>query len=343
MNNKNYRKKKKVQSTLDRLAGFLIATGFAVGILGLGIVYVATKGPSDALKDTFCRTFVETRRFGFIPHIFLTDEEVEQFVNYETGRYSAAGTATDETKVTIDTETVDPNGTDKYGLQYKDGINYSEIRYKGSTFYMITIQDPKRVFVGMPEAYGGYGLVLEDMVNKYGALGGINAGAFLDYGGGGTGGDPAGVTIVDGVCYNQESTGSVGGLDSEGRLYVGYYSYEECVALGLKDVVSFNPVLIINGVEVGEDSLEGGVNPRTAIGQRDDGYMVMVCVDGRQAYSIGVSQKDVADFMLSYGVVNAINMDGGSSTCMYYNGELANHPSGAAGGTRYLPTAWLYK
>ena len=179
----------------------------------------------------------------------------------------------------------------------------------------------------MPDAFGGYGLVLEDMVAKYDALGGINAGAFLDYGGGGTGGDPAGITIVDGICYNFVPTGSVAGLTEDGILYCGYYDYEECQKLGFKYAVSFDPVLIINGNEVGEDSLEGGVNPRTAIGQRDDGAIVMVCVDGRQAYSIGVSQKDVADFMLSYGVINAINMDGGSSTCMYYDGEVATTPA----------------
>lgn len=314
-----------------------------IGIIGLGVVYVAEKGPSESFTRTFVNTFKETRRFGFIAHLFLTDEEVDKYYNYETGMYSAAGTTTDVSLVDVDAEKTDPNGVDKYGLQYTDGINYSTVRYKSSTFYMISILDPKRVFVGMPDAFGGYGLVLEDMVNKYGAIGGINAGSFLDYGGGGNGGDPAGITIIDYQCYNSEPTGSVAGLTEDGVLYCGYYDYETCLNFKFKYAVSFNPVLIINGQEVGADALEGGVNPRTAIGQRADGTIVMVCVDGRQAYSIGVSMQDVADFMLSYGVVNAINMDGGSSTCMFYKGELVNHPTGAAGGTRYLPTAWLFK
>ena len=342
---KNNKKNKKIQTVLDRILGYCIATCFVIGVFGLGIVYVATKGPSDALKDKFVRTFVETRRFGFVPHLFLTDEEVEQYNNYETGMYSAAGTDTDTSLISLESaETaVDANGVDKYGLQYTDGVNYSEIRYKGSTCYMITILDPTRVYVGKPESYGGYGLVLEDMVAQNGALGGINAGAFLDYSGAGTGGDPAGITIIDGICYNDQSTGSVAGLTEDGMLYCGWYDYQQCVDFGFKYAVSFNPVLIINGCMVGEDSLEGGINPRTCIGQRDDGAIVMLAVDGRQAYSIGLSQKDCAEFLLSYGVVNAINMDGGSSTCMYYGGEIVNHPSGAAGGTRYLPTAWLYK
>ena len=208
---------------------------------------------------------------------------------------------------------------------------------------MIVILDPKRVFVGMPDSYGGYGLVIEDMVKKYDAIGGINAGSFLDYSGAGTGGDPAGITIIDHVFYNDQSIGSVAGLTDDGVLFCGYYEWWDCERFNFKYAVSFNPTLIVNGNIVGEDSLEGGVNPRTCIGQRADGAIVMFVVDGRQAYSIGLSQKDCAELLLSYGVINAINMDGGSSTCMYHDGEMTNHPSNAAGGSRYLPTAWLYK
>lgn len=338
----NKKTRKKISQILDRILGFCIATAFVLGFFGLGLGEVCVNG-SPALRSKFISTFSESRRFGFVPHIFLPDEEIDEWGSYFTGMFSAAGTVTDTSMVVVDSESVDENGVDQYGLVYADGINYSEVRYKGSTFYMITVLDPTRVFVGMPDSYGGYGLVLEDMVNKYDAIGGINAGAFIDYSGAGTGGDPAGITIIDGVCYNDEPTGSVAGITEDGVLYCGYYDYQGCQTFGFKYAVSFNPVLIINGVEVGEDSLEGGINPRTCIGQRADGAIVMVAVDGRQAYSVGVSQKDCADFLLSYGVINAINMDGGSSTCLYYDGELRNHPSGAAGGTRYLPTAWLVK
>ena len=61
-----------------------------------------------------------------------------------------------------------------------------------------------------------------------------------------------------------------------------------------------------------------GLNPRTAIGQRADGAVIFVCLDGRQASSMGGEYKDVIDIMVEYGAINACNMDGGSSTVMMY-------------------------
>ena len=106
---------------------------------------------------------------------------------------------------------------------------------------------------------------------------------------------------------------------------------------------SFGPILIANGQKMDAETLDSGVNPRTAIGQRGDGAIILLVVDGRQAYSFGVTYEDCADILLNYGCINAMNMDGGSSTSMYYNGKLVNHPSNQAGGTRYLPTAWLFR
>ena len=47
--------------------------------------------------------------------------------------------------------------------------------------------------------------------------------------------------------------------------------------------------------------------------------------------------------MLDYGAVNAINMDGGSSTVMYYKDHYVNSCSAENGQPRPLPDAWLYK
>ena len=338
---------KKINRVLDRIFGFLLVTVIAIGVAGLGAEYVCVKGPSKSLSNTFVKTMNETRRFTFINHIFLTDAEYAEIADFNALKdYASTNTAVyDDSLVTISDKKTDENGVDAYGLRDDDGdgIIFEKVKYKGSTGYMLVILDPTRVFVGMPEVFGGNGLQLEDMVNKYGAIGGINAGGFIDDGGAGTGGFPDGITIVDGVCYNDFCNGATVGLTAEGKMYVGYYSYQECVDLGLVNAVSFYPVIIINGEKVDPSTLESGINPRTCIGQRADGAIIMLVVDGRQAYSIGVTYEDCADIMLSYGVVNAINMDGGSSSCMMYNGELVNHPTNAAGGTRYLPTSWLFK
>ena len=65
-----------------------------------------------------------------------------------------------------------------------------------------------------------------------------------------------------------------------------------------------------------------GWNPRTAIGQRADGAVIFVCIDGRQVGSPGGTYADIINIMQEYGAVNACNMDGGSSSVMMYRDTL---------------------
>ena len=255
----------------------------------------------------------------------------------------------DDSLVRIADEKTDINGMDAYGLidDDGDGIIFETINYKGSTGYMFLILDPTRVFLGCangPEDRWGSGMILDDMVEKYGALGGINAGIFADAAGAGAGWPPTGITISQGVVYEEFPDGFVAGISRDGILFVGDYSIDACVRdFDIQNACSFGPILIANGQKMDEKTLESGVNPRTCIGQRGDGAIMLLVVDGRQAYSFGLTYGDCADLLLEYGCINAMNMDGGSSTSMYYKGQLVNHPSNQAGGTRYLPTAWLFK
>ena len=114
--------------------------------------------------------------------------------------------------------------------------------------------------------------------------------------------------------------------------------------IGIRDAVSFGPVLILDGEKMPPESFESGIGARTAMGQRLDGAIVMLAVDGRQGYSIGLTFPDVVDIMYDkFDCVNAVNMDGGNSTCMAYNGQLVNNSSNQAAGTRNLPDAWLIR
>ena len=209
---------------------------------------------------------------------------------------------------------------------------------------MLIVLDPSRVFVGMPNGYGGVGLTLEQMCQKYDALGGINAGGFVDDGGAGLGGLPEGLTIVDGVCYNEGYGGdSFAGLSVDNILHVGYFSLSDVQYTNIRDGVSFGPILIRNGEPTNPKYLSSGVNPRTAIGQRSDGAILMLVIDGRQAHSMGATYQDCVDIMLDYGAVNACNMDGGSSTSLWMNGDYVNSCSSQSGESRPLPTAFLIR
>ena len=89
--------------------------------------------------------------------------------------------------------------------------------------------------------------------------------------------------------------------------------------LNIRDGCCFGPVLIING-SINEDvyNANSGYNPRTAIGQRADGSVIFLCIDGRQAGSLGGTYADIINIMVEFGAVNACNLDGGSSTVMLY-------------------------
>jgi len=104
---------------------------------------------------------------------------------------------------------------------------------------------------------------------------------------------------------------------------------------------SFGPALIING-EASTDSriTSSGVNPRTAIGQRADGAVLLLVVDGRQVTSLGATLEDLVTIMMEHGAVNAANLDGGSSSQMIYNDETLNINASVIG-LRPLPTTFL--
>ena len=354
---KKLRRKLKARRFWDRLAGFIIVTVLAVGCGLLGLEWVILKGPSPALRDLFISTMDETRRFRFVPQIFMTADELNAI---RTHKKMETDIATDTSLITVAANqertvtqigsasgTGNDAGSDPYGLvdEDGDGIIFTEVKGNGYLGYMTVILDPTRVFVGMPDNYGGVGLTLEQMCQKYGAIGGINAGGFKDDGGGGLGGMPEGLTIIDGVCYNRDMdvTEGFAGLDRNGILHVGFYSYEDCLANDIVHAVSFGPILISNGVPTDPEYLTSSVNPRTAIAQRADGAIIMLVIDGRQVHSIGATYQDMVDLLLSYGAVNACNMDGGSSTVMYYEGRYVNSCSAEGGNPRPLPNAFLYK
>ena len=76
--------------------------------------------------------------------------------------------------------------------------------------------------------------------------------------------------------------------------------------------------------------------------KRKDGTVIFLVIDGRQLHSIGATIKEVQDIMIAEGCVNAANLDGGSSSVMYYEGKLINSPSSKYG-ERPLPSAWIVK
>ena len=107
---------------------------------------------------------------------------------------------------------------------------------------------------------------------------------------------------------------------------------------GILDALGGGPVTVRNGRAVwtaGEDFLPqqlGPRNPRTGIGQRRDGKIVMVVVDGRRrGYSVGLTNFELAQAMVRLGVFTGSALDSGGSSTMAFDGELLNRPSDRGG------------
>ena len=132
-------------------------------------------------------------------------------------------------------------------------------------------------------------------------------------------------------------------ITKEGVMLVGKYSVEKLQELGVQEALSFGPSLVINGKMTSMSGDGGwGIAPRTVIGQRKDGAIILLVIDGRGTSSIGATLKEAQEVIYKLGAINAMNLDGGKSTTMYYDGDIINTPSNSMG-ERAIPTAIIVK
>ncbi len=118
---------------------------------------------------------------------------------------------------------------------------------------------------------------------------------------------------------------------------------QHALDIGVRYAASYGPALVVNGKSAGGSyALGGGLNPRTAIGQRADGAMMLLVINGRALDSLGATLDDLVDIFLEYGAVNATNLDGGSSSIMIMNDEYLTS-SAYIFGERVVATAILVK
>lgn len=335
---------------LGKISLILLETVLLVVIGLYGLMYVVAKGPSTTARDLFVMSVRETSAIGFLANIYFTDEEIAQI---EAKKDVEDYQETDTSLINIPKETegtgeeVQENQgpvADAWGLidEDGDGIIIDEVKGEGYSGYMMVVLDPSRVIMGsVPTSYGGRGYTVAEMVEKFDAVAGINAGGFEDPDGRGNGSIPDTMVVFEGEIYYSSSGQRNGfvGFDSNYIMHVATsITAEQIKEKDIQYGVCFGPVLISNGEPC--DINISGVNPRTAIGQRSDGAVLMLVIDGRQVISMGATHQDLIDIMLDYGAVNACNLDGGSSTLMWYDGDYVNNCASVIG-IRPVPTTFL--
>lgn len=322
-----------------------------------GGVAVINYGPSKTARDLFVVSMLETSAAKFLATWYFSDKEIESIVN-ENSVVPDDG-ASDPSLISINPKNNDGKKKDDYYFPFDDKgeqivteyveekdtepavttpsgdlqnerepIEIIEVKGASYTGYLMKVADPSRLFVGVCGEYGedSAGKNIKQIAKSYNATAAINAGGFKDDNGQGNGGIPLGLVISQGeLLYGERSKSyEVIGFNSDNVLIVGTMTAQAALDAGIRDAVSFGPVLVMNGKASSVKGAGSGVNPRTAIGQCADGTVLLLVVDGRQASSLGCTYADLIEIMLEHGAVNAANLDGGTSSGMYYEGKLVN-------------------
>lgn len=319
---------------------FVILLGMA---LGSGIFLFATDS-GEELREWAAGTLLTTQHDYLAPYTFIPEaklEELKKQIQNPTVENSAP-------VVALSAEEAAKEETPPEAKQ-RELINIEDLNVKKSGYFfkgkIMSIADPNRVHLVITNR-SERGDLLDEFTKKTNALGIVNASGFSDPDGMGKGVKAFGLVIHDGKIlqnYNAKGGETALAILYDGRLVTGNYTAKELIEMGARDAMSFRPQLIVNGKNMFADqpAKSWGIQPRTAVGQKADGTIVFVVIDGRQPdHSIGASMKDVADLLEERGVVNAMAMDGGSSSMMLYNGEAITKTSCPYYRGRYLPNAW---
>lgn len=338
----------------------VIFTVIVLAVSGLlGAILIVEFGPSEKARDLFVVSMMETSAAQFLATSFLGQEKVDEILAAnaiqntdeitDTNLVVIGGNKQDDVKEEnssgdtaarniipgSDGQEKDPDG---------DGIDIVDVvggTYRGK---MMIVYDPTRVFVGISGEFGQeeYGKTINEIYNSYdNVVAGINGGGWDDREGHGTGGEPWGIVMSQGEVLWGEPLNTLWeccGITKEGKLVVGTFTVQQAIDMGVTDAAKYGPPLIINDIPTESLGTGGGLNPRTAIGQRADGAMLLLVLDGRQSNSLGASLVDIQDVMLKFEAVNAYNLDGGSSTSMIYNGEHINSNASLVGLRRMCTT-----
>ena len=335
------RRKARIQKNVCRV---LLSVLTVIGVLLVALLSagaVIFRGPSQSFGDVVTVTMLETSALKFVPHIYYSNATVDEIV--QRNSIAAPTEDTDVSLITINTGADEAASAEDY-----QDIEIHEV--KGGTYrgYMMIVRDPSRVTVGVCRTNFNKeaGKQLYEIAQDYNAVAAVNGGAFADDGGVGNGGTPKGIVISDSQLLYSRGGGDENvtvGFTQDDVLVVGEFTGEHASqVLNLRDAVTFGPALVINGEACEVSGISSGLNPRTAIGQREDGAVLLLVIDGRQASSLGATHADLMKVMLEYGAVNACNLDGGSSSIMYYQGEYLNNGV-AVTGSRKIPTAIIVR
>ncbi len=309
-------------------------------------------GPYSGFRDMFVTTAMDTKSHKYLAYILYNDEQIKDILSKNYLKENNEITNQDEINFDNDDPLVYESIYEEQILKREENQLYKIIEFeeKGYHAYLTVIYDASRLSTVKSRFYGTKGQHLSVMAQENNAIVAINGGRFADVGGQGNGALASQIFISNGEII-EDANGTknpVIGISNDNVLTLGYMTADEAIKMGIRDAVCFGPFLIVNGKESFTQGNGGyGVNPRTAIGQRKDGIILLLTIDGngsKYGFRGGATVIDMIDIFKRYGAYNAANLDGGASSVLAINGKTYNHPVAySATGERSLPNAWIVK
>ena len=234
-------------------------------------------------------------------------------------------------------------GDQVLAIDAKNGILAVRIREELFRGVLILAKYPDRLSCAAAENWGIEGQTAGQIAAAHGALVAMTASGFRDSEKEGTA--QTGAAMCGGVPYGEHLKPGYKRIELRGddRLYVVDAPDEfhpDCT-----DASEWSPALIVDGqTVVTKEDHYNARNPRCCLGQTADGTVLMLCIEGRYLDSLGATAPECAEVLARYGAYQAMNLDGGTSAILWYDGRYitrCSDPDRPEG--RPLPNCWIYK
>lgn len=340
--------KEKQKNTIVKKLFIVVAFFFLC--LGSGLLFLYY-GPFSFFRDFWITSAMTTLSHQYLATWFYNEDEINRVL---------ANNHIVEVDETTNPELIDikkqeantniyKNEYERQILEHEEDDLFKLIEISGTGYqgYLVAIYDPSKIKIATTNYLGVRGEAITTVAKRENARVAINAGGFYDPDWNSNGALPHGTVIKDGQIVSDYDDANMGGgfigFTNDDKLVLGKMTAEEALAMGIRDAVEFGPFLIVNGVSSFVKGNGGwGIAPRTAIGQREDGIVLFVVINGRLATSLGADMGDLTEIMENYGAINAANLDGGSSSELVIDNEIINQPVAAGDhGLRDMPTFWI--
>ena len=279
----------------------------------------------------FFQLFPELDEASFRAWAPMSEEELDEFYVNHSGL--------DEAGLDLYTR----QGDQVLAIDAKNGLLVIRIREEMFRGVLILGKDPSRLSCAAAESWGETGQTAGQIAEANHALVAMTASGFEADGP--EGAYQTGAAMCGGTVYGSHLKSGYKRLElrSDDRLYVVDAPMEfhpDCT-----DATEWTPALIVDGeIVVTKEDHYNARNPRCCLGQAKDGTVLMLCIEGRYFDSLGATAPECAEILARYGAYQAMNLDGGTSAILWYDGECITRCSDPAlPEGRLLPNCWIYK